>query len=143
MINSIEGIPPLVVTSVNATQLDVEEENQAKAGRSLQQTGSEEEQDAGKVARVRDVRNSEEESDATKSASTPDFSEISDRLQQMVNDDLTVQFSIDDITKRIVLKIINAKTQELVRQIPEEESLRIAQFITNRFEQGSVTDAKV
>jgi flagellar protein FlaG len=39
-------------------------------------------------------------------------------------------FSIDDTTRRIVIKVIDANTQEVIRQIPPEETLRIASHIS-------------
>ena len=46
---------------------------------------------------------------------------------QMVNRDL--QFSVDEQSGRSVIRVVNAETQELVRQIPSEEILRISQYI--------------
>lgn len=46
---------------------------------------------------------------------------------QMVNRNL--QFSVDEASGRSVIRVVNAETQELVRQIPSEEVLRISQFI--------------
>ena len=46
---------------------------------------------------------------------------------QMVNRDL--QFSVDEQSGRSVIRVVNAETQELVRQIPSEEVLRISQYI--------------
>ena len=46
---------------------------------------------------------------------------------QMVNRDL--QFSVDEQSGRSVIRVVNAETQELVRQIPSEEILRISKYI--------------
>ena len=46
---------------------------------------------------------------------------------QLINRNL--QFSVDEQSGRSVIRVVNAETQELVRQIPSEEALRIAHNI--------------
>jgi flagellar protein FlaG len=46
---------------------------------------------------------------------------------QMINRNL--QFSVDEDSGRSVIRVVNAETQELVRQIPSEEALRISRVI--------------
>jgi flagellar protein FlaG len=40
-----------------------------------------------------------------------------------------LQFSVDDTTKRVVVKVVDTQTGELIRQIPSEETLAIARAI--------------
>lgn len=54
---------------------------------------------------------------------------------QMVNRDL--QFSVDEQSGRSVIRVVNAETQELVRQIPSEEVLRISQYIKEQTDEVS------
>lgn len=49
--------------------------------------------------------------------------EVNENLQAMHTE---LNFSVDKETEKIVLKIVNSKTQEVIRQIPPEEALRIA-----------------
>lgn len=51
-------------------------------------------------------------------------SKISDFVQNFQRD---LQFSIDKDSDRMVVKVVDSKTQEVIRQIPSEETLRIAQ----------------
>jgi flagellar protein FlaG len=46
---------------------------------------------------------------------------------QMINRNL--QFSVDEDSGRSVIRVVDADTQELVRQIPSEEALRISRHI--------------
>lgn len=50
-------------------------------------------------------------------------SRISDYIQNFQRD---LVFSIDEDSDRIVVKVIDSATQEVIRQIPEEEMLSIA-----------------
>ena len=43
----------------------------------------------------------------------------------------TIQFSIDDDTDRIVVKVVDTETQEVLRQIPNEEVLAISKTLDN------------
>lgn len=52
--------------------------------------------------------------------------ELSEFMQSRQRD---LSFSVDDDTGRTVVKVINAQTEEVVRQIPSEELLEIARRI--------------
>ena len=43
----------------------------------------------------------------------------------------TIQFSIDDDTDRIVVKVVDTETQEVLRQIPNEEVMAISKTLDN------------
>ncbi|MER3522548.1 MAG: hypothetical protein C4326_00410 [Ignavibacteria bacterium] len=53
--------------------------------------------------------------------------EVNDQLQAMHTE---LNFSVDKETDKLVLRIINSKTHEVIRQIPAEEALRIAARIS-------------
>ncbi len=55
-----------------------------------------------------------------------------------------IQFAVDKETRRTVIKIVDPETNEVVRQIPPDEVLRISRMIS-RFvgERGAVTDERV
>jgi len=46
---------------------------------------------------------------------------VGDNVLKAINKDL--QFQVDDATKQVVVKIINSKTGEVIRQIPSVEML--------------------
>lgn len=54
---------------------------------------------------------------------------------QAVNRDLL--FSVDDNSGKTVIKVVNADTAELVRQIPSEEVLRLSETIRESIESGT------
>ena len=41
-----------------------------------------------------------------------------------------LEFSVDSITKRPVVTVVDAETHEVIRQIPSEEMLKVSQRIT-------------
>jgi flagellar protein FlaG len=53
----------------------------------------------------------------------------------MLGSSQSLQFSIDEDSKDIVVKVIDQSTKEVVRQIPSEEALQIAKSI-DKMQQG-------
>ena len=53
-------------------------------------------------------------------------SKISDFVQNFQRD---LQFSVDKDSDRLVVKVVDCETQEVIRQIPSEEMLRIARSL--------------
>ncbi|GBD05249.1 hypothetical protein HRbin20_00830 [bacterium HR20] len=55
-----------------------------------------------------------------------------------------IQFAVDKETRRTIIKVIDPQTNEVIRQIPPEEALRISRMISRlRSDRGAVTDARV
>lgn len=53
--------------------------------------------------------------------------DINEQLQSIQTD---LKFSVDKSTGKMVLKIVNSKTEEVVRQIPGEDALRLSTRIS-------------
>lgn len=47
----------------------------------------------------------------------------------MRNDDRSLNFSVDKSTDRVVVRVVDTNTQEVIRQIPNEEALKLAEYI--------------
>jgi flagellar protein FlaG len=60
----------------------------------------------------------------------------------MLGSSQSLQFSVDHDTRKIVVKLIDQNTQEVLRQMPSEEALRIARSIDETMEkmQGRLID---
>lgn len=41
----------------------------------------------------------------------------------------SLQFAVDDTSERVVIKVMDMDTQEVVRQIPSEETLKFSEFL--------------
>lgn len=57
--------------------------------------------------------------------------QLNDHLQTIDRD---LQFSIDDASGHTVVKVINSETDEIIRQMPSEEVLRISQSVKEQIE---------
>jgi flagellar protein FlaG len=47
----------------------------------------------------------------------------------MRSSDRSLQFSVDDSTERMVIKVMDMETEEVIRQIPSEETLKFSEFL--------------
>ncbi|MGA2297294.1 MAG: flagellar protein FlaG [FCB group bacterium] len=73
-----------------------------------------------------------------------DYTALSDKIQKSLkNENLMVQFSVDQPSKQIVMKLLDSDTKEVIRQVPPEVTLKIAKMVTNFLEGGKITNAKV
>lgn len=62
---------------------------------------------------------------------TEAVAKLNDHLQNVRRD---LHFSIDDASGQTVVRVVNTETEELIRQIPSEEVLRISQTIKEQME---------
>lgn len=73
-----------------------------------------------------------------------DYNEFAKKLGTLLdNQDLLFEFSKDKETEKMILKIIDKETEEIIRQFPPEVSLKIARIVANSIEGGVLTNAKV
>jgi len=63
--------------------------------------------------------------------------------EAMKEENLKIEFSKDEETKKMILKLIDIETQEVVHQYPPEITLKIARIVANTLEQGSLTNTIV
>lgn len=73
------------------------------------------------VAETKDTKNSNDLQQAV--------SKLNDYVQNIQRD---LQFSIDEESGAMVVKVIDSKSDKVIRQIPTEETLRLARSLTAR-----------
>lgn len=73
-----------------------------------------------------------------------DFSQIEEGIKELLKDDsIAIEFSKDDESKQMIMKIINDQTKEVIRQFPAEISLKIARIISQNLELKNIADLTV
>jgi len=76
--------------------------------------------------------------------STFDPKKIENEISKLLEDDsLIAQFSTDKETEKLILKILNPDTKEVVRQYPPEVSLKIARMVNKMIESNNIADVRV
>jgi flagellar protein FlaG len=74
-------------------------------------------------------------------APTLDFSQVVQQLDAFVeNGQRSLRFRVDSATGRTVMTVLDAKTEEVIRQIPAEEVLALARNLDRL--QGRLIDAE-
>lgn len=63
--------------------------------------------------------------------------------KQLEDVSLEAKFSTDKDTDKLILKIINRDTDEVVRQYPAEVSLKIARIVNSMIENNSIANVRV
>lgn len=65
--------------------------------------------------------------------------ELLDRIKELTEDGMySVRFEADEKTQQLVVKIVDSKTQEVIRQVPAEEMLGLREALTEY--QGNFVD---
>ncbi len=59
-----------------------------------------------------------------------DFKDLSEKLSSILEDEsLKIEFSLDKDTNKMILKLIDSKTKEVIQQYPPEIALKIARIV--------------
>lgn len=75
---------------------------------------------------------------------TVDYKKFENEVKSFLQENnLAIEFSIDDQTKKMVMKLIDEDSKEVVKQFPSELSLHIARILSSSMESGNITNAKI
>jgi flagellar protein FlaG len=91
---------------------------------------------------VKEQKKTEEKKEQYTEIDKSNFDKQADKLNQVMDlFNYSIRFTLDDESKRMVVKVVNSETDEVVRQIPPKEMLQLM----NRLDQvvGVILDEKV
>ena len=74
-----------------------------------------------------------------------DFSALEQMLRSMVEgEQVELEFAVDEATQKLVLRVIDAETKQVLQQIPPEIALRIARFVMALLQKDSgIADVRI
>lgn len=73
-----------------------------------------------------------------------DLSEMGEKLKEIIEDtNVFLEFKIDKETNRMILRLIDNETKEVIQQYPTELALKIARIISQISGSGQIANAKV
>jgi len=74
-----------------------------------------------------------------------DFSALEQMLRSMVEgEQVELEFAVDEATQKLVLRVIDAETKQVLQQIPPEIAPRIARFVMALLQQDSgIADVRI
>ncbi len=145
MINSISNISSLINDKPNKDQfgkpkvrisVDREDKDLVK----VKANGIEKQQASEKPASIEKEKNTEQ----TPKKDLIDFSELGEKLKEIMGENnLSIEFSIDRDTQKMVVKFLDAETEEVIQQFPPDVTLKITKIIAEHFGSGQITNVKV
>lgn len=80
-----------------------------------------------------------------KNSNEINYSNLANMIKDTIGDeDSRMEFSLDEESEKMILKIIDNETDEVVRQLPPEITLKIAKIVAEMIEtKGQVMNARV
>lgn len=98
---------------------------------SIQQASQQQNVQSQQTAQVNFAEQSKERVQATiqenEQVSAEDLEAVIDRLNELMKDgQRSLNFSVDEDLGDVVIKVMDTETEELIRQIPNEEALKFA-----------------
>ncbi len=139
MVSSIQHITPIVVRTIESTNSAVSQETKLSQDAKLPKENE---------SLAKEPVNAENSKTKQKEDSNPqvsDFSELAEKLQRNFGDEnVAFEITIDKETSKMILKLVDTKTDEVIRQFPPEITLKIARMIAAyENSNGQLANAKV
>ncbi|HOV92130.1 MAG TPA: flagellar protein FlaG [Candidatus Kapabacteria bacterium] len=132
MINAITGVPAITLDPTYKAKTTTDNEGNQEIA-----------QQSSGVSNLKAKDKKDLESEETK-MNKVSYDELAKTLKNLINDDETsLEFKIDKDTNKMVLKIIDSQSKEVIRQIPPEIALKISRLVAEILGNGQVADAKV
>lgn len=143
MISTVSGLPAIVIDKFRELDSRINHENKNQV-----LNRKEDKADSGSKIKVLTQKLSEEksvkESQDAKAEKVADYSKLADKLRSLLGDNnFSIEFSMDKETKKMVMKVIDNRTQEVIKVCPPDITLNIARIVSSTFDTGNVTNATV
>lgn len=139
MVTDVSGVSPIYVRNLKDLQTAFKENKKLFSDNSKEDDIS---QNDG-ANKSGTVNNNDSKSEVKQEAKT-DYKTLGAKLSNLLNsEDVILEFNTDSKTKKMVLRLIDSKTQEVIEQYPPEESLKIARIVSSFSEGGEIANAKV
>lgn len=72
------------------------------------------------------------------------FDDMASKIREILDDEnLDVEFTVDKDVNRVIMKLIDNQTNEVIRQVPPDVTLQIAKIVASTLGSGSVTNSRV
>jgi|GEM_PF-3361022 flagellar protein FlaG len=148
MINAIQPTTAIKETSLDELQLETKKERFALLAEQFRAEFSSNKEDnssiESKANKDRLAENKAPEKNEQKNKVNTDLKNLGEKLKELIKEnDVFLEFKIDKDTNKMILRIIDNQTKEVIQQLPSEVALQIARIISNIEGQGQIANAKV
>lgn len=80
----------------------------------------------------------------TKKEARVSYDEIGQQLKEFLGlNNITIEFSLDDKSSKMIMKIIDNQTNEVIKQFPPDLSLKIARIVSSSISGKGFTDVTI
>lgn len=135
MISAVTGLPAIIIEGMNNTNNEIDNSNKPKNNEQVAASKSNE------LSAGESLQKSTQKEEKGKKVS---YEEFQKKLQDTLKDNnLMIEFSEDRELNKMIIKMVDTDTKEIVRQIPPDVALKVARIVTQTFGMGQIADAKV
>ena len=134
MVISTQGLPPIVVNRFEGVQTDLQKSPEEFSAQILAKSSPQ---------IIENTKSAEKnQNDITgKDARVLNYNDLADKLGKLIdNQNVAIEFRRDDTTKKMIMRLVDTNTKEILNQFPPEITLKIARIVA---ESGQLTNAKV
>lgn len=72
------------------------------------------------------------------------YNDLANSIQSLLGEqNIALEFKMDDSTKKMILRIVDSNTKEVIQQVPPEIALKVAKFVADQMGNGQVADATI
>ena len=131
MINAVTGVQAIVINTTENIKTD---ENQLHK----------EQTEKSNLATQKSSVQSNEKNVVSSTEKKLNYNDLANSIQSLLGEqNIALEFKMDDETKKMILRIIDSNTKEVIQQVPPEIALKVAKFVADQLGNGQVADAKV
>lgn len=136
MVDVVQGLPPIMINRISQSPAN----STRKSADAMRDENKSQNSAAEKVQ-----KNDSDKSDVSSIGNSGvDYQEIANKLQGILEkENIAVEFTVDQSTEQTVMKVVDSKTHEVIKQLPPEEMLKIARMVAKLLESGQLTNAKI
>jgi len=131
MINAVTGVQAIVINTAENIKT---EENQLQK----------EQPERINISAQKSNSQNTEKSAVSSTEKKLNYNDLANSIQSLLGErNIALEFKMDDETKKMILRIIDSNTKEVIQQVPPEIALKVAKFVADQLGNGQVADAKI
>lgn len=137
MVSNITGLP------ISAVQ-DVEVLAQGVSSRNANTDNKASDKAANSTTKTEASATEDKSTTGIKQEANVDYTALAKKMSSSLGDEnINIEFERDETTQKMVMKLIDKTTKEVVQQYPPEITLKIARIVAANQETGNLTNATV
>jgi len=135
MISAVTGLPAIIIEGMNITDNEIDNSNKPKSNEQVA---------ASKSNELNTGENLQKSTQKEEKGKKVSYEEFQRKLQDSLKEsNLMIEFSKDNELNKMIIKMVDTDTKEIIRQIPPDVALKVARIVSQTFGTGQIADAKI